>query len=59
MGVTALPWGNIDQKDALKRLVVPIAGAAAATVLALVWSNGIHASIVLCCEWFCLGDDLA
>ena len=31
----ALPWGNIDQKDAFKRLAVPIAGAAAATVLAL------------------------
>ena len=37
MGVgPALPWGKIDQKDAFKRLVVPIAGAIAATVLALV-----------------------
>ena len=38
MGVgPALPWGSIDQKDAFKRLVVPIAGAAAATILALVF----------------------
>ena len=37
MGVgPALPWGNIDQKDAFKRLVVPIAGAIASTVLALI-----------------------
>ena len=31
-----MPWGNIDQKDALKRLALPIAGAVVATVLALV-----------------------
>ncbi len=39
MGVgPALPWGNIDQKDAFKRLTAPIVGAVVATVLA--WACG-------------------
>ena len=37
MGVgPALPWGSIGQKDALKRLVIPIGGAVAAALLALI-----------------------
>lgn len=36
MGVgPALPWGNIDQKDAFKRLVLPIAGALATVIFAV------------------------
>ncbi len=37
MGVgPALPWGSIDKKDAFKRLVIPIGGAVAVVILALV-----------------------
>ena len=38
MGVgPALPWGNIDRQDALKRLTIPVVGGIVAIVLALVF----------------------
>ena len=61
MGVgPALPWGNIDQKDAFKRLALTDCWCRCGNSLgSRMRCDRLYTTPLLCCEWFCFGDDLA